>query len=172
MQVFGLAEEYTPCDEQLFHPGRAAIVMSDGQKIGHIGEIDPQILKQFGIEKSPVTILQIHLHELVSVLSLTTPSFQPPPRFPASERDLALLVDSSITADQIIEIIQREPLIQEVTLFDVYTGSQIPKGKRSLAYRLLFQSSERTLIAKEVDQAIAQILSALEIEVGAARRQI
>ena len=95
----------------------------------------------------------------------------PPPKFPAAERDLALLVDSNLTADQILNIIYREPLIQKVTLFDVYTGSQVPKGKRSLAYRLLFQSNERTLIAKEVDQAISKILAALEVESGAVRRQ-
>ncbi|MQF82742.1 phenylalanine--tRNA ligase subunit beta [SAR202 cluster bacterium AD-802-E10_MRT_200m] len=171
MQVFGLTEKYARCDEQLFHPGRAAVITSDGKVIGQIGEVLPHTLTQFNIEKPPVTIFQIHLNELVSLLSSYSASFMPPPKFPAAERDLALLVDSNLTAGQILNVIYREPLIQKATLFDVYTGSQVPKGKRSLAYRLLFQSNERTLIAKEVDQAISKILAALEVELGAARRQ-
>ena len=92
------------------------------------------------------------------------------PRYPGAYRDLAVVLDRDVPADRVRRIIERHPLVAQATLFDVYEGSGVPDGKRSLAYRALLQRSDRTLTGDEVDRAQAEILSSLEQEAGAQLR--
>ena len=85
-------------------------------------------------------------------------------------RDLAVVVDVGVTHKNILDIMQGFPLVDSVNLFDVYSGEQVPAGKKSLAYRLTFQSSDRTLTDDEVGGVLRQIVSRLEGELGAILR--
>ena len=92
------------------------------------------------------------------------------PRYPGAYRDLAVVLDRDVAAGSVQRIIERHPLVAQATLFDVYEGAGVPDGKRSLAYRVLLQHTERTLSGDEVDKAQADILAGLEREVGAQLR--
>jgi len=85
-------------------------------------------------------------------------------------RDIALVLDNDVDHRQVVDIIQGFPLVKGVTLFDVYTGKQLPPGKKSLAYRINFQSTEHTLTDEEADKVQQKILKRLSGELGASLR--
>jgi phenylalanyl-tRNA synthetase beta chain len=97
-------------------------------------------------------------------------AYQPLPRYPAVMRDIALVLDESVTHKQVGDILATFPLLKEVRLFDVYLGKQVADGKKSLAYRLTFQSPAATLTDNEVDKVMAEIVSALITKLGATLR--
>jgi len=88
--------------------------------------------------------------------------YQPIPRYPSTSRDIALLVDEQITYQQICAIIQNFSLVNSVALFDLYVGEQVPAGKKSLAFRIIYQSPAHTLTDNEVDKVQQQILDKLQ----------
>ena len=96
--------------------------------------------------------------------------FQLIPRFPSTVRDLALVLDAEITHQRVHDIIRSFPLVSEVTLFDVYSGAQVAPGKKSLAYRVVYQSPTHTLTDEEVNKVQRQILDRLASELGATLR--
>jgi len=96
--------------------------------------------------------------------------FQTVPRFPDMVRDMALIVSTSVTHQGMLDIITDFPLVTQVALFDVYTGDQLPRGKKSLAYRVTFQSLDHTLTDEEVNKVQQRILSRLSAELEATLR--
>jgi phenylalanyl-tRNA synthetase beta chain len=96
--------------------------------------------------------------------------FQPIPRFPSIISDIALVVDADITNQQILDIIKGFSLISEVVLFDVYSGKQVAAGKKSLAYRLVYQSASHTLTDEEVNKVQEKVLARLAKALGATLR--
>jgi phenylalanyl-tRNA synthetase beta chain len=96
--------------------------------------------------------------------------FQPIPRFPAVVRDIALVVDATVAHQEIQGIINGFPLVAQTNIFDVYAGEQVPPGKKSLAYRIVFQSPTHTLTDDEVNRVQQQILDKLAQEFGATLR--
>jgi len=96
--------------------------------------------------------------------------YQPFSRFPAVEEDIAIVVDDGITHVQAQAIIEAFSLVQQATIFDVYTGSPVPAGKKSLAYRVSYQSMERSLSNDEIKRERSCILERLSREVGAVLR--
>ena len=96
--------------------------------------------------------------------------FQPIPRFPAIVRDIALVLDAGVIHQNISDIIKDFPLVERITLFDVYSGEQVPQGKKSLAYRITFQSPTHTLTDEEVNKVQQQILDKLSSGLGATLR--
>ena len=96
--------------------------------------------------------------------------FTPLPRFPGIVRDMALVVDTGITQQRIRDIINSFPLVSEVSLFDVYLGKQVAAGKKSLAYRVVYQSPNHTLTDNEADEVQKKILGRLNKELGATLR--
>jgi len=100
------------------------------------------------------------------------PVFQPLPPFPGVDRDLALLLPNSLKARQVEEVIRGAagPLLRELKVFDLYAGQGVPTGYRSVAYRLRFQSGERTLTDKDVDKAVRSVTEGLLEELGVEQR--
>jgi phenylalanyl-tRNA synthetase beta chain len=96
--------------------------------------------------------------------------FQPIPRFPAMVRDIALIVDVGVSHQQIVDIIRGFSLVKDVAVFDVYSGKQVPAGKKSLAYRITYQSPTHTLTDEEVNKVQEQILKKLSRQLGATLR--
>jgi phenylalanyl-tRNA synthetase beta chain len=156
------------CDTGL-HPARqAAVVTGNNIVLGIIGEIHPKVADAFEIS-GPVCLFELSVSELLPFTSIDR-LFHPIPRFPGSIRDLALVVDTAVTNRQVEDIIRTFPLVDEISLFDVYSGKQVAAGKKSLAYRLVYQSPEHTLTDDEVNKVQEQILGRLAKELGAVLR--
>ena len=171
LERLGLRAVYETHEESFFLPGAAARISVQGGEVGVLGEVSPAVLERFDIDVGPVALFELDLASLLPKLPPEGGGYQPLSHFPGAPRDLALLVGLEVPAARVQEIVERHPLVAGVTLFDVYTGAQVPAGVRSLAYRVLFQSPERTLTAAEVAAAMEQLLAQLQREVGAVQRQ-
>ncbi len=161
-----------------WHPGRAATISvraatGAAAQVGMVGEMHPDIIDRFGLRSEPVIYFQIALDALTSARLATEPAetrFQSLSRFPAANRDLALLAPSDVPAGQIQQLIQRVRLVERTELFDVYTGENVPAGMRSLAFRIWFRAEDRTLTAEELNRAMTGLTRVLEREAGATLR--
>jgi len=96
--------------------------------------------------------------------------YQPIPRFPAMVRDIALILDEKVTHQQVLDIIKSFPLVTQAAIFDVYSGKQVPPGKKSLAYRIVYQSPTQTLTEDEVNGVHEKILTRINKQLGAVLR--
>ncbi|MBA7638176.1 Phenylalanine--tRNA ligase beta subunit [subsurface metagenome] len=148
--------------------GKQAAIVAGSNKLGVVGELHPKVLGAFEISE-PVYLFEINLTALLAY-AIGHKMFQPIPRFPAIVRDIALIVDTGISHQRVLDIITSFPLVNQVTLFDVYAGDQVPPGKKSIAYRIAFQSPAHTLTDEEVNKVQQQILSKLSGELGATLR--
>ena len=145
-----------------FHPGRCAKLTLDGQEIGVIGELHPEVLEQYGMgERACAAMLDF---AAIFAARTTQIDYLPSPKFPAVQRDLALVCDKATPVRTLEKTIRQAAgkLLEDVTLFDVYEGENIGAGKKSVAYSLTLRAADRTLVDDEVNAAIAQIISKLE----------
>lgn len=151
-------------ENDTFHNGRCADIFVEGEKVGIIGEIHPLVLDNFDIGKR-VYAVEVNVDKLQKY-GVNQIIYKPVSKFPLVERDIALVVDYNVESEKIIEIIKSNggENLKSVDLFDIYTGSQIEKGKKSYAYKIGFQSFDRTLKDKEVKDAFDRILEALNKE--------
>ena len=154
-------------DESL-HPVKQAAIVIAGNKLGVVGELHPKVLEAFEIPGAAY-LFEINLTALLP-FSLGHKMFQPISRFPTIVRDIALIVDAGVTHQTVKDIIKSFPLVERVTIFDVYSGEQVPPGKKSLAYSITFQSPAHTLTDEEVNKVQQQILDKLSSELGATLR--
>ena len=149
-----------------YHPGRCARIFSQEREVGIIGEIHPRVRQNFDI-KVRVCALELDA-DILFALSNPRQMMESITRYPAVERDIAVLLREEIKSDEVVAVITGGGgnLLQKVNLFDVYAGERVERGYKSLAYRLLFQSGERTLTEAEVNQYMEDIVSALKKKLG------
>ena len=140
-----------------------------GYKVGVVGELHPEVLESFEIAEAAY-LFEIDLPALLP-FTIGHKMFQPIPRFPSVVRDIALVVAAEIAHQQVLDMIKGFPLVERVTIFDVYSGEQVPPGKKSLAYIITFQSPAHTLTDEEVSKVQQQILDKLASELGAVLRR-
>jgi len=164
----GVAASFERGKDESLHPSRQAAIVIEGDSLGVVGELHPKVLEAFDLAE-PVYLFEIDLNTLLP-FTVGHRMFQPIPRFPPTVRDIALIVDATVTHQRVQDIIKSFPLAAEVEVFDVYTGGQVPKGKKSLAYRITYQSMTQTLTDEQVDQVQQQILDKLSRELGATLR--
>jgi len=164
----GVKASFEEASDQGLRPGRQAAIIVGGSKLGVFGELHPKVAEAFDISRA-VYLFEIDLAALLPH-TIGHKAFQPIPRFPAVVRDVALVVDAHVTHQQVLDIIKGFPLVNKVTLFDIYTGKQVPPGKKSLAYRISFQSAKHTLTDEEADKVQQQILNKLAGKLGARLR--
>ena len=145
----------------VFHPGISADFVKDGKIIASFGELHPAVLDQWGIKKDVYGFL-IHVPELLPYIDATI-DYKKIPKFPASERDLSMLVPSKYTNKEVEAIIEKAAgrHLETLRLFDLYQGEQVQEGYKSMAYNLYFRADDRTLTDKEVDQWIEKIVKKL-----------
>lgn len=150
------------------HPGQSARIYKNGEAIGWIGALHPKLQKPLDVNG------RVYLFELSlsAVLLAQVPEFTPLSKYPAIRRDLALLVDESVTAGQIEDCLSTidSDILKSFQLFDVYTGDGVELGKKSLAIAFHIQHGERTLKDDEVDALIKTVADTLQQSVGAAIR--
>lgn len=146
--------------EPYLHPGKSARLQLRGRNIGSLGEVHPRVLANYGIE-TPVFLLDLGV-EAFFAGSRNRAAFRAPSRFPVVERDTALLLDESVSAQQLFDLFARvrSQDAEEMLLFDVYRGKGVAEGKKSLALRVRYRSAEKTLTDEEVNQLHGTLVEA------------
>jgi phenylalanyl-tRNA synthetase beta chain len=167
-QRYGLVPKFEIGQDASLHPNKQAAIILEDTKIGVIGEAHPKVLSAFEITES-VFLVELDLKSLVG-FAIRQRNYQPVPRFPAIVRDMALIVDNDITHEKTKATIQNFPLVEQVEIFDVYSGGQLAPGKKSLAYRISYRSPAHTLTDEEVNQVQQQILVRLNADLKAVLR--
>lgn len=144
-----------------FHPGRTAEVAKDGVILGLIGQIHPLAAQNYGIDQ-PVYVGRLDVDAILSIGS-TEKTYRSMPRFPASVRDIAITCDKALPVLTLEKAIRASApsIIEEVALFDVYTGIQLGEGRKSVAYTISFRAPDRTLVDSEIQEAMSAILKAV-----------
>jgi phenylalanyl-tRNA synthetase beta chain len=161
----GLEPHFLPGQDPSLHPARQASIVAGGKGVGTLGEVHPQVAEGFEL-KVPAYLLELDLTAILPNLPPYRP-YRPLARFPAVHRDIAVVVDEGVPVENVEELVRANPLVTGATLFDVYVGKPIPPGKKSLAFRLQYQSASRTLTDGEVDQALGETVARLHKELGA-----
>ena len=162
--------EDCPIEEYVaFHPGRSAIVTKDDTVLAIMGELHPETLENYEIGVKAY-VAKLLIPEMMSV-SVTEKTYKPLPKFPATTRDLSVVCDDSITVASLEKAIKNAvgKILEKVTLFDVYKGSQIAEGKKSVSFSISMRSMESTLTDEQADAAMKRVLKAMT-EFGAELR--
>ena len=166
-----LKETYDPnAGKSFLHPGRQANIIYDGTVIGYLGEIHPTVAATYGIgERAYVAVL-----DMPSIVPMATfdRKYEGIAKFPAVTRDISMVVPKNVLVGQIEEVIavRGGQILEKYELFDIYEGSQIKGGYKSVAYSLTFRAKDRTLTDTEISASMKKILNGLEA-LGAELRQ-
>lgn len=149
-----------------FHSGKTAKVMIKKKVIGTVGEIHPDVLDAYEIEGN-VYVCELDFDEIIENCELIK-RFKSLPKYPAVERDMALLMPDEIVVGQIEDIIRQNggDLVESIKLFDVYKGKQIPDDKKSVAYSITYRAEDRTLKDEDVNKVHEKIIKAIESKLG------
>jgi phenylalanyl-tRNA synthetase beta chain len=156
--------KFSTAKHPTFHPGKCAVVTVDGQQIGVFGELHPKVREAYDwgdTFKYPVLAADLDMDLLIKLIPDLTKTTDVA-SFPAVVEDLALVLDETIPADRVVELIQQTggKLLSSVRLFDVFRSEQLGAGKVSLAYRLTYQAPDRTLTDGEVSHCATRSSSA------------
>jgi len=159
----------TPSRHPALHPGRSALISQAGNSIGLIGELHPRWVQKYELQQAPV-LCEL---DLQGVLSTPLPRFQAVSAYPPMVRDLAVVVDANLPADSIIAELnaKRPEIVNEINIFDVYSGKGIDQNQKSLAFRIVMQDTRKTLRDEEADAAVADMLAVLQDGFGARLRK-
>ncbi|MBR5023208.1 MAG: phenylalanine--tRNA ligase subunit beta [Oscillospiraceae bacterium] len=157
-------------DNPSYHPGRCAKVSIDGVELGYMGQIHPLVAKNYGMD-SEVYCAEINFSALMA-LRKPEPTYTPLPKYPTVSRDLAVVCDEEITVGQVEEVIEKAAgkLLRNIRLFDIYRGTGVPEGKKSMAFALELRADDRTLTDTDSEQVVSKVLEALKSSVGAILR--
>jgi phenylalanyl-tRNA synthetase beta chain len=163
--------EWSPSSELAYmHPGRLAVVTVNGEQLGYVGEVHPTVADNYGIgTKAYVAVLNI---DMMVELASFDKTFKQLPKFPAVQRDIAMLVSDEVIVKDIESVIKEKggkPL-ESIQLFDVYKGKQIAEGFKSVAYNISFRAADRTLTDDDVSAPMKKIVAELETKLGAQLR--
>lgn len=149
------------------HPGKTALFKKGRDVIATVGEVHPAVLSAYGITK-PVYIFELDATIVMKYMAKDL-KYKALPKYPATSRDLAMLVDVDVNAADIEKAMTKAAgqNLTQITLFDVYTGKQVEEGQKSLAFSLTFQSNDKTLTDAEIDPAIEKIVAKLQKDFNA-----
>ena len=167
-QANGVQVSYLPTDLAMLHPGQRAGIAVDGTLVGYVGALNPTLQQALDLSTAPM-IFELSLQALQQS---RVPRSSGMSRFPQVRRDIALLMDESVTYQSVVDVVRKEApeILRDVRLFDVYQGDKLPKGKKSMALGLILQEFSRTLEDSEVEQIVTGIVAALEAAHGAVLR--
>jgi len=154
-------------EDPVFHPGRTAEIKAGDVTLGRLGQVHPLTAKNFGLE-GEVYAAELNVEALLPVLG-ADPTYVPVPKYPAVTRDLAVVCDQAVTVADLTGVIVSAggKRLADCGLFDIYTGEQVPDGKKSVAFALKFRAEDKTLTDEDVDAVMQKILTALGEKLGA-----
>jgi phenylalanyl-tRNA synthetase beta chain len=149
----------------------SALIHLGKHPLGELGQVLPALARQYDL-RDPVFLAELDL-DLLLARRAAAKTFKPLPQFPAIRRDVALVVPETTTHEAVLQVIRqtRAPHLENVELFDVFRGGNVPEGQKSLAYALTYRSPERTLTDAEVNAAHAKVVEALRTELKATIRE-
>ena len=148
--------------------GRTAQVFHDGRMLGIVGEVDVEVVNAYSL-KQPAFIFELDL-EAIGRLASDSKQMAPIPRFPSTARDITVIVDQTIESGRLLDAVAQfgETLVEDIYLFDVFAGDPIPAGKKSVSFRVVYRSAERTLEDETVNAIHHHLTHRLIDEFGAA----
>ncbi len=157
-------------DNPSYHPGRCAMVSIDGVDVGYMGQVHPLVAKNYGID-ADVYCAEINF-SLLLTQQLPPVTYTALPKYPTVTRDLSLICDEAVTVAQIEETITAaaSKLLRGVKLFDIYRGTGVPEGKKSLAFSLELRADDRTLTDADSEGVVSKVLAALSTKLDATLR--
>lgn len=166
----GIDAEFKAGGPGFLHPGRKAQILSGDTVIGFMGEAHPKTAKALDLPKR--TLMAELSMDLIDTLRDETIVYEDLPKYPGSERDLALVVDEDVPAGEILKVIRKhgKGILESADIFDVFTGSQVGEGKKSLAFNLKFRLPDRTLTDQDIEPVVDAVLSELSDRFGAVLR--
>jgi phenylalanyl-tRNA synthetase beta chain len=164
----GVDVELRPTQHLPWHPGRCAEVVIDGRVVGHAGQLHPGVIERTGLPRGTCAV-ELDLDAVPMTATLPAPRVSP---FPAVFQDLSLVVDASVDAASVIAAVRAGAgdLLEDVALFDVYTGPQVGEGRKSLTLALRFRAPDRTLTEDEASAARDGAVAMAADRLGAALR--
>jgi phenylalanyl-tRNA synthetase beta chain len=168
LSQLGLTATFTHDEGEGLSPAGTALISVNGNDLGIIGELHPVAAAQFDLDETTY-IVELDVGKLLS-LTQSLYRYKPVNRYPGIIRDLAIVADMQVDYQQAYDIINDFPLVRQINLFDMYSGEQVPEGKRSLAFRVIYQSDTQTLTDEDVDKVQELILARLAEELGATLR--
>jgi phenylalanyl-tRNA synthetase beta chain len=151
-----------------FHPGQSARVLVDGETAGWLGVLHPRWVQKYGLVSAPVGFEM----DLARIQSLAVPAYSELSRFPPARRDVSFIVDESILIEALMATMRAAggAKVIDIALFDIYRGRGVPDGRKSLAFRVLLQDTEKTLTDSDIDEVRQRIVRKLEEEHNAKLR--
>jgi phenylalanyl-tRNA synthetase beta chain len=164
-----LAPRFEPAAHPALHPGRSARVVLGGKSAGWLGELHPKWLRPYELPQAPI-VFEL---EAASLVEVPLPAPEVPSRFPPVVRDIALVFDESTPVQAVFDALEAEkpPIVRSVRLFSLYRGQGLPSGRKSLAFRVVMQHTERTLTDAEADAAREAIIGLLGRKFSASLRK-
>ncbi|MFQ4145129.1 phenylalanine--tRNA ligase subunit beta [Chlorogloeopsis sp. ULAP02] len=174
-QLMGLQVEYQPdCRDRRLHPGRTASLWLGGSRLGVFGQLHPQLQQEKNLPDA-IYVFQLDLDVLLDALDqdeILVPTFKPYSTYPATDRDIAFFAPVKVTVAEIEKVINKvgKDLLESVELFDQYRGEHVPQGQRSLAFRLIYRASDRTLTDAEVEPVHQKVRDTLVEKFGVSLR--
>lgn len=149
------------------HPGRAAEIYIGKDLVGIMGELHPNMMKEFDLGKAPTAVLEINLSKLLEV-RVSPIKVIPPSRFQTVERDLALVARKDISAQEIIKVIKQagHNMIKQVNIFDVYEGEHVDLGFKSIALKIIYEDTTKSFTSEEIENLEKGIINALEAKLS------
>jgi phenylalanyl-tRNA synthetase beta chain len=148
------------------HPGKTAALHCGDSMVGYVGVVDPRLARAYDVADT-TALATLFVDQLPPH---ATPKYVPPSKFPAVDRDLAVVVALDVLAGDLVDAVRSDPLVRSATVFDQYRGPQVGEGKKSLALRIVLQSEEKTLTDEDADAAMARIVATLRERFGAVPR--
>ncbi len=175
LESLGIDAQFIPLEDATYAQGMAAEVVTNdrrGTPIGTIGVVDTAIWERFDAESEGAVMFELDMEALRSIVGDKTraDNYAPYPRYPDSQRDLALVADAGVHVGDAIRICEQNRLVKSASVFDVYEGGGVGEGKKSIGIRVIYQSDSRTLTSEQVSRAEEQILRRLEHELGVTLR--
>ena len=157
-------------DNPSYHPGRCAKVTVNGVDVGFMGQVHPLAAKNFGIE-AEVYCAELNFSKLFE-MQLPEPTYTPLPKYPTVTRDLSVLCDESMTVAEVQDVMAAAggKLLRGIQLFDIYRGTGVPEGKKSVSFSLELRADDRTLTDADSEGVVTKILKALEEKLGVTLR--
>ena len=156
----GIEASFEPSSDSFLSPGRTALVKAGRREIGLVGEIHPRILRELDLPFEVAGYFELDLGRLYDLVS--PPRFSPPSRYQASWRDLSVIVDEEVPAGRLLELVRETEGVARAILYDVYRGEGIPPGKKSLTFRIFYQSPTHTLTDSEINEIQGEILRRIQ----------
>ncbi len=155
---------------RMYHPGKCAELFINTKPVGILGEVHPDVTENYGID-TRTFMAEIDFNAVLKAAKRDV-KYKPLGKFPSVTRDISLLVDEGVKAAQIETVIKKSAggLLESLQLFDVYKGAQIPEGKKSVSYNIVFRADNRTLKDEEIQKIFDKIIKNAESKLGAEQR--